>query len=89
MSKIVATFDTETKELSLTIDGQNKENIQSVNMCSYSNDESDEKSEKYGYFEAYFKTLEENGVHYRMSAQGSKLKDSSIIEDGIRKAFFK
>jgi hypothetical protein len=79
MAKVVVTYDTESKELVMTVDGESKGDIESFH--AYSEGEGDQK---YGYFEAGFKTSKENGVRYRMSAHGSKIEQSDPLEDFFR-----
>lgn len=76
MAKVVATYDTETKELSLTIDGEDKPGVS--NFCAYSEGNSEES---YGYFEATFKSMKENGVRYMLRASGSEIESSNFLED--------
>lgn len=79
MSKVVATYDTDEKTLSISIDGVDKGQVERFSAYS-SNDPKD----KYGYFEAEFKSSLENDVRYRMSAHGSKIEQSDVLEDYIR-----
>lgn len=85
MSKIVATYDTETKELILTIDGNASPEVERVNFCSIS-ENYDGKEEKYGYFEAEFKKMTQNGVKYRLSAHASKIEEQNVLDQFIRKS---
>lgn len=80
MAKVVVTYDTESKELLMTVDGENKGDIESFHVYS----EGDDDENKYGYFEAGFKTSKENGVRYRMSAHGSKIEEKDSLQDFVR-----
>lgn len=79
MAKVVVTYDTESKELLMTVDGENKGDIESFHAYSEGDGEN-----KYGYFEAGFKTSKENGVRYRMSAHGSKIEEKDVLQDFVR-----
>lgn len=81
MAKVIVTYDTESKELDMTVDGENKGDIESFHAYSEGDGEN-----KYGYFEAGFKTSKENGVRYRMSAHGSKIEEKDCLEDFVRKS---
>lgn len=79
MAKVIVTYDTESKELDMTVDGENKGDIESFHAYSEGEGEG-----KYGYFEAGFKTSKENGVRYRMSAHGSKIEEVDSLENYVR-----
>lgn len=81
MAKITCNYDTETKELSLMIDGINQPNPQSVSFYR--------EDDEYGYFEGSFKKEENNGVIYRLSAYGSKVENNSFIEEYAKKVLVK
>jgi hypothetical protein len=79
MSKVVVTYDTDTKELQMTIDGQSRGPLEEFNVYSDSQGE-----EKYGYFRASFRDIKENGVRYSLSAHGSKIEETNALEDFVR-----
>jgi len=79
MAKVIVTYDTDTKELGMTIDGEDKGELQSFNVYTEGDGEG-----KYGYFSADFKGSKENGVRYRMSAHGSKIEETDPIQDFVR-----
>lgn len=84
MAKVVLNYDTDTKELKMTIDGEDKGDLQ--RFCAYSEGSGEES---YGYFEADFKGSKENGVKYRMSAHGSKIVENDVIEQYVREVLNK
>ncbi len=83
MAKINVEYDTETKELMLLIDGK-QANAERVCIESYGSGQ-----EKYGYFNAYMKPDKDNGVTYSLSAHGSTIEKSNIVEDWARQALKK
>ena len=85
MAIVTATYNTETKELSLNIDGVDKGPAQSITMYSHVEKEGDE-TERYGYFSADFAKSKDNGVKYCMSAQGSKVNTDEDIVEYIKKS---
>lgn len=84
MSKVVVTYDTETKDLQMTIDGQEKGQLE--RFCVYANSY---EEEKYGYFDAEFRQSKENGVRYSMSAHGSKIEENDILQSFVRDSLTK
>jgi hypothetical protein len=84
MAKVVVTYDTDTKELNMTIDGEDKGSLE--RFCTYSEGSGENA---YGYFEADFKGSKENGVRYRMSAHGSKIVENDVLEQYAREVFNK
>lgn len=84
MSKVVVTYDTETKDLQMSIDGQDKGKLERFHVYANSSDD-----DKYGYFEAEFKSSKENGVRYSMSAHGSKFIENDILQSFARDALSK
>lgn len=84
MSKVVVTYDTDTKELQMTIDGQSRGPLEEFNVYSDSQGE-----EKYGYFRASFRDIKENGVRYSLSAHGSKIEEDNELESFIRQTLKK
>ena len=84
MAKIVVNYDTETKELNMSVDGN--EPLQLHRFSSYSEISEDEK---YGYFEADLKPSKQNGVKYGMYAQGSEIMEKDILQDFVRQSLTK
>lgn len=88
MSLIAATYNTETKELTVTIDGKLMENTQSVMMRSCK-EMYDGEEECYGYCEIYCAETEENGVTYMNSARANKLDSSDKVSEYLAQTLFK
>lgn len=84
MPKVVVTYDTDTKELQIAIDGQDKGPLEEFSAYSDSQGE-----EKYGYFRANFRNIKENGVRYSLSAHGSKIEETNALEDFVRDSLSK
>lgn len=84
MAKVNIEFDTDTKQLSVLVDGVSHD-VESVNIVSYSLD----GDKKDGYIDMYMKTNKENGIKYRMSAHGSSFEKSNILEDWARQTLNK
>lgn len=76
MAKVQANYDTETKQLTLSIDGVDQPMVEYICFENF-NDE-------YSGFNASFKTVDQNGIKYRLSAYGSEIEKSNPIEDYIR-----
>lgn len=88
MSKIIAMYDTETKALSLEIDGVMQPQAQSVMFDRYVENEGGEES-VYGYFNANFKGMKNNDVSYRLSASASEIEKSDPVEEFAREVLTK
>lgn len=89
MSKVIAEYDTETKELKLMIDGKETSTVNYITFFSRTEMNYDGKMEKYGRFEAEFEKVEQDGVKYCMSAYGSKIENSNVIQEHISKSLLK
>lgn len=76
MAKVQANYDTETKQLTLSIDGVDQPSVEQVTFEAY--------NEEYTGFYANFKNVDQNGIKYRLSAHGSEVKKSNPIEDYCR-----
>ena len=84
MAKVIVTYDTETKELQMTIDGQEQGRLEEFSAYSEVSGE-----EKYGYFRANFQNVKQNGVRYSLSAHGSKIEEDNELESFIRQTLKK
>ena len=67
MAKVVATFDTKTRELEVTVDGQKEEVINRIVFESYGYEEDGEKH-YYGGMTAEHEAKKENGITYMKKA---------------------
>ena len=79
MAKIKCEYDTETKKISLMIDGEEKQKARRVSFYS--------EGDEYGYFEASFESEKDNGVYYNLSAHGSEMKTEEVSKT-LEKYFF-
>lgn len=78
MAKVVVNYDTDTKKLTISVDGGAEQEIKSFNAYSEGNGE-----ETYGYMEARYPKSKENGVNYMLTAHASEIKKETEISNYI------
>lgn len=85
MAKITVNYDTENKDLSMSIDGQDQGPVESVLF------ERNEYSDGgvTGFMEARLKPKEENGVSMMMRASAEKIEKVDTIEQIARSCLSK